>query len=267
MFQRSSGESLEDDLLILHGENNSQVVKKFVGEGNNNLVDRMPENNCHFVSHVSSSSNLQENRLVASSVNIDISPDQMFPFTNKEDLHEKNSKDVSETSSQDVEVPSTDGRMVVPNYPQNCKEKITENSKTTEDDFSCSTLPSGGDSVREMKLNVPAGLSELHELKISELTVMSTNSTIIPLDCELLLTGSAAPEISELPVGNGNSGTVMIPLDSELLPPEKTNLEISTEAVTNSHSTTAVIANDNESLASEKYVPEISGEVAVTASV
>ncbi|XP_034888671.1 uncharacterized protein [Populus alba] len=258
---------LEDDLLILHGENNSQMVKKFVGEGNNNLVDRMPENNCHFVSHVSSSSNLQENRLVASSVNVDISPDQMFPFTNKEDLHEKNSKDVSETSSQDVEVPSTDGRMVVPNYPQNCKEKITENSKTTEDDFSCSTLPSGGDSVREMKLNVPAGLSELHELKISELTVMSTNSTIIPLDSELLLTGSAAPEISELPVGNGNSGTVMIPLDSELLPPEKTNLEISTEAVTNSHSTTAVIANDNESLASEKYVPEISGEVAVTASV
>lgn len=258
---------LEDDLLILHGENNSQVVKKFVGEGNNNLVDRMHENNCHFVSHVSSSSNLQENRLVASSVNVDISPDQTFPFTNKEDLHGKNSKDVSETSSQDVEVPSTDGRMVVPNYPQNCKEKITENSKTTEDDFSCSTLPSGGDSVREMKLNVPAGLSELHELKISELTVMSTNSTIIPLDSELLLTGSAAPDISELPVGNGNSGTVMIPLDSELLPPEKTNLEISTEAVTNSHSTTAVIANDNESLASEKYVPEISGEVAVTASV
>lgn len=258
---------LEDDLLILHGENNSQVVKKFVGEGNNNLVDRMPENNCHFVSHVSSSSNLQENRLVASSVNVDISPDQTFPFTNKEDLHGKNSKDVSETSSQDVEVPSTDGRMVVPNYPQNCKEKITENSKTTDDDFSCSTHPSGGDSVREMKLNVPAGVSELHELKISELTVMSTNSTIIPLDSELLLTGSAAPEISELPVGNGNSGTVMIPQDSELLPPEKTNLEISTEPVTNSHSTTAVIAKDNESLASEKYVPEISGEVAVTASV
>ncbi|XP_011010039.1 PREDICTED: uncharacterized protein LOC105114986 isoform X2 [Populus euphratica] len=258
---------LEDDFLIQHGENNSQVVRKFVGEGNNNLVDRMPENNCHFVSHVSSSSNLEENRLVASSVNADISPDQTFPFTNKEDLHGKNSNDASETSSQDVEVPSTDGRMVVPNYPQNCKEKTTENSKTTNDDFSCSTHPSGGDVVREVKLNVAAGVSELHELKISELAVMSTNSTIIPLDIELCLTGSTAPEISELPVGNGNSGTVVIPQDSELLPPEKTNLEISTEPVTNGHSTTAVIAKDNESLASEKYAPEISGEVVVTASV
>ncbi|KAJ6418412.1 hypothetical protein OIU84_001729 [Salix udensis] len=119
----------------------------------------------------------------------------------------KINKDVSETSLQDLEVPSTDDRMVVPNYPQNCKEKTTENSKTI-DGFSCSTHPSGGDSVREVKLNVPVGVSEMHELKISELTVMSTNSTIIPLDSELLLTRSTAPEISELPVGNGNSGMV-----------------------------------------------------------
>ncbi|KAJ6387152.1 hypothetical protein OIU78_016965 [Salix suchowensis] len=256
---------LEDDVLILHGENNSQVVKKFVGDGNNNLVDRMPENNCHFVSHVSSSSNLQENILVASSVNVDMSPSQTFPFTNKEDILGKKSKDVSETSLQDLEVPSTDDRMVVPNYPQNCKEKTTENSKTI-DGFSCSTHPSGGDSVREVKLNVPVGVSEMHELKISELTVMSTNSTIIPLDSELLLTQSAAPEISELPVGNGNSGMVVIPQDSELLLLENTNPEISTEFVKNSISTTAAIAKDNELLASERYVPEIS-EVAVTASV
>ncbi|KAJ6359007.1 hypothetical protein OIU76_000679 [Salix suchowensis] len=256
---------LEDDVLILHGENNSQVVKKFVGDGNNNLVDRMPENNCHFVSHVSSSSNLQENILVASSVNVDMSPSQTYPFTNKEDILGKKSKDVSETSLQDLEVPSTDDRMVVPNYPQNCKEKTTENSKTI-DGFSCSTHPSGGDSVREVKLNVPVGMSEMHELKISELTVMSTNSTIIPLDSELLLTQSAAPEISELPVGNGNSGMVVIPQDSELLLLENTNPEISTEFVKNSISTTAAIAKDNELLASERYVPEIS-EVAVTASV
>ncbi|KAJ6418404.1 hypothetical protein OIU84_001723 [Salix udensis] len=256
---------LEDDVLILHGENNSQVVKKFVGDGNNNLVDKMPENNCHFVSHVSSSSNLQENILVASSVNVDMSPNQTFPFINKEDILGKNSKDVSETSLQDLEVPSTDDRMVVPNYPQNCKEKTTENSKTI-DGFSCSTHPSGGDSVREVKLNVPVGVSEMHELKISELTVMSTNSTIIPLDSELLLTRSTAPEISELPVGNGNSGMVVIPQDSELLLLEKTNPEISTEFVKNSISTTAAIAKDNELVASERYVPEIS-EVAVTASV
>uniref|UniRef100_A0A6N2N2F9 S phase cyclin A-associated protein in the endoplasmic reticulum N-terminal domain-containing protein n=1 Tax=Salix viminalis TaxID=40686 RepID=A0A6N2N2F9_SALVM len=256
---------LEDDVLILHGENNSQVVKKFVGDGNNNLVDRMPENNCHFVSHVSSSSNLQENILVASSVNVDMSPNQTFPFTNKEDILGKNSKDVSESSLQDLEVPSADDRMVVPNYPQNCKEKTTENSKTI-DGFSCSTHPSGGDSVREVKLNVPVAVSEMHELKISELTVMSTNSTIIPLDSELLLTRSAAHEISELPVGNGNSGMVVIPQDSELLLLEKTNPEISTEFVKNSISTTAAIAKDNELLASERYVPEIS-EVAVTASV
>ena len=177
---------LEDDVLILYGENNSQVVKKFVVEGNNNLVDRMPENNCHFVSHVSSS-NLQENILVAPSVNVDMSPNQTFPFTNKEDILGKNSKDVSETSLQDLEVLSTDDRMVVPNCPQNCKEKTTENSKTI-DGFSSSTHPSGGDNVREVKLNVPVGVSEMNELKISELTVMSTNSTIIPLvaSCFLL---------------------------------------------------------------------------------
>ncbi|KAF9671470.1 hypothetical protein SADUNF_Sadunf12G0051100 [Salix dunnii] len=256
---------LEDDVLILHGENNSQVVKKFVGDGNNNLVDRMPENKCHFVSHVSSSSNLQENISVASSVNVDMSPNQTFPFTNKEDILGKSSKDVCETSSQDLEVPSTDDKMAVPNYPQYCKEKTTENSKTI-DGFSCSTHPSGGDSVREVKLNVPVGVCEMHELEISELTVKSTNSTIISLDSELLLTQSAAPEISELPVGNGNSGMVVIPQDSELLLPEKTDPEISTEPVKNSISTTVVIDKDNELLASERYVPEIS-EVAVTASV
>ncbi|CAK7323248.1 unnamed protein product [Dovyalis caffra] len=280
---------LEDDVLMLNCENNSQADKQFFDDGDTNLVDRKPENNCQFVAHVSSSSNLQENKSVASSVNVDTSLEQLFSLTNKEDMIGKSGKEVSETSSQDVELPSTDGRMVVPIDTLNCKEINTEIFKTT-DDYLNSTYQSGEEGVRAAKLNVPAVVSEVHELKISEFTGTSMNSTIIPLVSELLLTGNPGPENSELPMQNGNSSAVVIPQDSELLLPEKTNPGISTEQgiivklqlpvmseghnsqtseehVTNCNSTTAVITKDNESHASEKCAPEISGEFAVSVSV
>ncbi|EEF47803.1 uncharacterized protein LOC8284472 [Ricinus communis] len=296
---------LEDDVLVMCHEHNSQGDAKFEDDGGNDLVARKLENNCHSVADASFYTDLQENKLMVAPADVDICHDETISMTNKEDIIEVNCKQVSESSSNDMEVPIMNGKMIAPNDVSNCKEFHSESFKTIRNYIgsTCHSVEVG----TVLKLQVP--VSEINDSEISDIPGTNRNSTVIPQDSESILTKKDEPEISkdivvmlpvvsavneskpsELPVTNGNSSTVVIPLDSESLPIEECDPEFSSNAgtvvklqvpvipkenepqisevnVMNGKSSPAVVPQDNKPLASGKCGTEISGESILMASV
>ncbi|KDP31310.1 hypothetical protein JCGZ_11686 [Jatropha curcas] len=294
---------LEDDILVMHHENNSRADEKFGDTGDNNLVARKLEHNCQLVSDAPSCTNTHENKLMTTSLVISVSPHQTISLTNKEDMIEVNCKEVTKISSNDMEVPIIACEMIAANDVSNCLEIQTEHFSST-----CQE----GEARMMTELQVPVIMSEVNDSENSYLPVTSSDSVEFPQDGESIHTQKGESEISvevgmveklqlpavcavneskasQLPVTNRGSGTVMTCLDGELLSLETSDPEISKDSgiavklqfpvmsevneslvsdisAINGNSRPAAVAQYCESLASEKGRPEISGESVVRAS-
>ncbi|GAV68281.1 hypothetical protein CFOL_v3_11784 [Cephalotus follicularis] len=186
---------LADDALVLHHENNGGAEIKFGDIGEDALVVcRKHENGQDLVSQVPCN-NMQEDKLVATSTNV-----VMTPTTNKDKISVEKFKEVNEIMSEDVEVSIMTDKMVdIDSDASSFKYLTTEHVKCTIDDKSGSSGPSGVEDEIVVKLQLPVVISEAGESKLPKLPIIyGVSSTVmITRDIQPLPLEKCGPEISE----------------------------------------------------------------------